>query len=111
MKIKLAESEQLTIDGVVFDQIQVTRTVTLGNAEGNRVERSLSSEICFIPVAELAPGHLIFAKSHQQIIKIPDLWGYLMAHPETGYMLMAALTAVIADLGSGTSTAYLEVPE
>lgn len=94
----------------LFDSLQVTKIVILSNTEGNRDERTLSAEIVAIPVAEPIPGQLIFAKSQSRKILIPDLWGYLMANPSTGYALLNALVSTIADQVEEWSSATLEVP-
>lgn len=106
MRIVIAPEQR---HDLAFDSLQVTKIVILSNAEGNPSERTLSAEIVAIPVAEPMPGQLIFAKSQAHKILIPDLWGYLMAHPQTGYALLSALAATIADQADGWSSATLEV--
>lgn len=108
MRIVLAPEQR---HDPAFDSLQVIKIVILSNAEGNPSDRTLSAEIVAIPVSEPAPGQLIFAKSHARKLLIPDLWGYLMAHPATGYALLSALASTIADQVPEWSSATLEVSD
>jgi hypothetical protein len=94
-----------------FGRLQVKKIIILSNGKGNPEDRTLTAEIVAEPIAEPMPEHFIYADSQEKTIKIPDLWGYLMANPETAFYLLSALANVIADQVPAWSGATLEVPE
>ena len=108
--MRIAISEEQRHDPA-FDSLQVTLILIRSNTEGNASERTLTARLEVIPVAEPMPGQLIYAKSHSQIIEIPNLWDYLVANPAIAFPLMSALTQTIADQVDAWSSATLEVPE